>query len=64
MMSRECAPKLFHRTHLYIQFLNLLAQQIAHLPAFVSATRSKKPFDFVKRKTQLLRLLDKSNALD
>jgi hypothetical protein len=64
MMSREGAPKVFHRLHLHIQLRDFLAQQIAHLSAFVSATRSKKSLDLVKRKAQLLSLLDKSNALD
>jgi hypothetical protein len=64
MMSRECPPKLFHSSHLHIQLCNLLTHSIAHPPAFVSATCSKKPFDLLKRKTQLLSLLDKPDALD
>ncbi len=56
--------KIFDGFHLAVQILDFLAQEIAHSPAFFSATGSQKSLDLIQRKTQLLSLFDELDALN
>jgi len=61
----QLAPKAPHGFDSLVNLLQFSAQQFAHAPTLVRASAIRKQFpDLIKREAYLLRLLDKTNALD